>query len=746
KVTPTAYQVAFDANGGSSEPAYLRAAINGETGKATVNAADLPVPVRPGYEFLGWTDEDGKVFESAEIDCSILLTAKWDKLPNGALVSFDGEGERKTTVVYKPNGAALGELPEATKLGFTFLGWYYTDGGEEIRATEQSVFAEANYNGDTKEITLCPKWARETGVNSTDVTLKLEKGRYTEEADYDGYVAYTAGVSSFTTFDGITLDEGRFSAYVKFPTSGSNGIILGATIADDFGTNCDANYMLAGSSYYYWHFNAASGVWQFAKVTNAGNEESQNASSRGYDVLASGTVAGYVPGGRYLLTVETYNVPQGKRFDLYLNGTLVQSASDTENVGGAALTGTALGFRNAGGGATYYGIEILPVAQMENVVTLTLSDGESTQEYVRAAGWETNLPVMSKTGYVFVGWTREEGKADTMFADSVVTEEMDGWTLYAYYLTETQALIYFDPAGGTYDKAFAVVEKGVLETDFGAASGRPGYVFDGWYDENGVKVCAGYEVTETVSVHAEYLPAVADAGEIVFSINDKVTSENDGIYDLYTISDATIGKFDKTLESGTLSLYVQYNSTSGKGGILFGATGLENLNSSAMTNASANYYYWYVNAASGGWILYKVVNGSSTNLNDQVKGTGTAWKAGTFSKNTVYRFNVTMEKGADGSLTITLSVTAGDTDYAYITYTDTAPHTGTQIGYLNNTNGTSSSFYGLGVLSVEEMQKETLTLNAGAGATENGATQITVPMGWKFTLPGATRTDYTFLG
>lgn len=175
--------------------------------------------------------------------------------------------------------------------------------------------------------------------------------------------------------------------------------------------------------------------------------------------------------------------------------------------------------------------------------------------------------------------------------------------------------------------------------------------------------------------------------------NAYLETDNNGIYNVYTVNGPSIVKFGETLSSGKLSVYVTIDASSGRGGVLFGATALENLTNSATNNKNANYYYWYVNASGGGWILYKVNNGVSTNINDIVGG-GTAWATfyGSAWAYGTYLFEVELESTQDG-LSITLSVDG----HEFLTYTDTEPLTGTQTGYLLNANNTARTFYAISV-------------------------------------------------
>ena len=131
----------------------------------------LPVPVRTdgaAKAFDGWYNENGaKVLESYAVKKSETLTARWIDIVH---VTFDpGIGgmdlsalalneERaelfaETSALVIEEGSTIAVYPSASANGYTFQGWFYTDGqGNEIQADGTTV-----YSGD---LTLTAKWVR----------------------------------------------------------------------------------------------------------------------------------------------------------------------------------------------------------------------------------------------------------------------------------------------------------------------------------------------------------------------------------------------------------------------------------------------------------------------------------------------------------------------------------------------------------------------------------------------------------
>lgn len=123
---PNTYTVKYDANGG---------AVAVETQDLTYDVeADLAVPTREGYTFIGWKDAStGNVYKAGEKaknltskeNGEVALTAVWDI--TGYNVTYDlGEGtiaEGANPDTYTP-GAAEAPLDYPVREGYTFDGWY----------------------------------------------------------------------------------------------------------------------------------------------------------------------------------------------------------------------------------------------------------------------------------------------------------------------------------------------------------------------------------------------------------------------------------------------------------------------------------------------------------------------------------------------------------------------------------------------------------------------------------------------
>ena len=104
-----------------------------------------------GYRFLGWFDESGKQYTSSTkvTDDNLALTAKWEV--QGLSITFDANGgscdKTEMKVTY---GKKAGKLPEPTRDGYSFLGWYYTRNSQEYALTSDTTI--------TSSISAYAKW------------------------------------------------------------------------------------------------------------------------------------------------------------------------------------------------------------------------------------------------------------------------------------------------------------------------------------------------------------------------------------------------------------------------------------------------------------------------------------------------------------------------------------------------------------------------------------------------------------
>ena len=124
------YTLSFDLNGGDgTTPSSKTVTFDSEYG-------DMPEPTREGYTFAGWyTSASGGTKITSTSTVSIAknhtLYAQWTA--NKYIITFDSNGGEETNpktkeVTYESN---YGDLPESTRIGYSFKGWFTTQTGDE---------------------------------------------------------------------------------------------------------------------------------------------------------------------------------------------------------------------------------------------------------------------------------------------------------------------------------------------------------------------------------------------------------------------------------------------------------------------------------------------------------------------------------------------------------------------------------------------------------------------------------------
>jgi uncharacterized repeat protein (TIGR02543 family) len=149
--TANTYTVTFNANTGKCSTASKKVTYGGTYGT-------LPIPTKDNYTFDGWytsASSDGTQVlntTTCNVASNQTLYAHWKANTN--TITFDANGGTCTTktveILY---GEVYGELPTATREGYTFDGWFTSKGGA-INVTSTSLTT-----GDT---TLYAHWTANT--------------------------------------------------------------------------------------------------------------------------------------------------------------------------------------------------------------------------------------------------------------------------------------------------------------------------------------------------------------------------------------------------------------------------------------------------------------------------------------------------------------------------------------------------------------------------------------------------------
>ena len=140
----TTYSISFDTNGGSSSPT-TQTKIFGEA--LTLSSV---IPTRDGYDFLGWNTNQnatspmyvaGSSYTKNE---AAILYAIWSQ--KKYTISFDANGGVPVNNVTVVHGSSLGTLPETSRTGYLFKGWYTEkNGGRQFTSSESITHNQTLY-------------------------------------------------------------------------------------------------------------------------------------------------------------------------------------------------------------------------------------------------------------------------------------------------------------------------------------------------------------------------------------------------------------------------------------------------------------------------------------------------------------------------------------------------------------------------------------------------------------------------
>ena len=488
KWTVNQYTITVDTDGGTAI-----APITQDYGTDVVAPA---APTKTGYTFAGWSEAFPSTMPAGDMTIKALWTVKtFDPEVNGKGVKFNANGGAfadgsTETLVKATFGEAIVAPAAPVRAGYTFAGW---------AATAESKVALADLGTldvdlDDGEVIFYAVWTEADGVNysveiyvqATDGSYALSKtetasgktgsavtveGFYTVEEGFEHNAAHEGAVESgVIAADGSTV----LKVYIARKTYSASfeGVeepvkaLYGAPIA------APAAPAVPGKTFIKW-------------VDADGNEPSTmpigGASFTAVYETLTYNVKYYVDGefkGSYRLSSGTaiptsyigYEVPEGYEF----SGWFTDSAMTTALAEGAVVEAADV---------SLYG---KTTAKIVNVVFSAgegaFADGATEKTVPTAFGDLIVAPAddqLVREGYKFVGWDREVGYLDTMTPATYVAT----WEAIADKYTVT-----FISNGEEYEKFTMAVGEVI---DFPADPYLEGATFDGWYDDNGVRLVEG---------------------------------------------------------------------------------------------------------------------------------------------------------------------------------------------------------------------------------------------------------------
>ncbi len=167
------YNVDYQENAGS--------AVADTTYTVSTGIATLPVTVRNGYDFLGWFD-NAELLGSAVTSIPIgstgnkVLYANWQIITHTLTYVVNGGNPIEAVGFSQLDGVA--SLPNATKLGCNFLGWYDNPGfsGNAVTSVPPDTTHDVTLYAKWQEITYNVDYQENSGSAVADATYTVSTG------------------------------------------------------------------------------------------------------------------------------------------------------------------------------------------------------------------------------------------------------------------------------------------------------------------------------------------------------------------------------------------------------------------------------------------------------------------------------------------------------------------------------------------------------------------------------------------
>ena len=258
----TRVTLTYDANGGSDAPSAQNAYRYAGTGSATLTISSSE-PVRPGYDFLGWSLSSTASTATYQPGDTILLSgndvlyAVWEA--NGFIITFDSMGGSAVSPITVNAGSVATAPSDPTLEYFVFKGWYTS-----IEFSTEYTFSEPV----NSSFTLYAKWDGTLAFTSSPVAdaqiFTIDGQTYAFSAAKSvGNVSvlwdFGDGTTSNDTYESHTYGvPGEYTVTLTVYNSyGSDTITQDIVVTDDGGGGAMTSYSMPSVSLQ----SSSSEVW-----------------------------------------------------------------------------------------------------------------------------------------------------------------------------------------------------------------------------------------------------------------------------------------------------------------------------------------------------------------------------------------------------------------------------------------------------------------------------------------------------
>jgi uncharacterized repeat protein (TIGR02543 family) len=443
----------------------------------------LPVPSRPGHTFNGWfTSATGGAQITADVSFSesTEIFAQWSQIRT---ITFNQNfsGAPANSTAQTGVGGRLANLPNPTRVGITFIGWYTAaTGGTRVDADRSYTSDTTLYARWGTAVTFNPNGAGATVSPASDAVNsdgQLEKLPTPTRANFafNGWFTAASGGTEVTTdmyYDTNTEIFAQWSQIytVTFNSAGGSAATTTATTGA-FGKLTMTELPAAtrdGFIFGGW-FTAATGGTEITidrQYTAPVTIHAQWLALTSVVTFSVGAGASISPSSVIIDTNTSISqFPTPIRTDFMFNGWF------TAATGGDEITTETVFLGNT----TIH-------AQWSQIRTVTFNPGGAdatvtpTTMITGKFGKIASLPTPARPGFEFVGWFTAATGGIEVDLDRQYTANS---TVYAQWAAITRT-VTFNPGNGTVSPETMTVPAGASLTSLPVPV-REGFVFDGWF-------------------------------------------------------------------------------------------------------------------------------------------------------------------------------------------------------------------------------------------------------------------------
>ena len=452
-------RVSFDSRGGSApNPSYKEIPFGSAYGP-------LPSVAKAGCTFNGWNalaagGEPVGPSTTMKKEIGHTLYALWST-PGGMTVTFNANGGNTPSPATKSvtHGSAYGSLPNCSRSGFRFDGWFTAaSGGTKVEAS--TLFTGGN--------TLYAHW---TPLSAVTIAFDAAGGTPIPAAKGLSNPGTPYGSLPSVTRPGYKFD-GWFTA-----ASG--------------GTKVEASTVATASTKLYAHWTNISGITVTfdSKGGSTPNPASKSVTPDStYGSLPTAAKDGYKLDG-------WFNAATG--------GAKIESSTKVTNKSAHTLY------------AHWTAINV--------TVAYNINGGKPPSPANKILPFDStygSLPTAARDGYKFDGWyTAATG--GTKIEPSTKVTNKNAHSLYAHWAGST-VTVTFHRNGGTSNSIPAITTTYNSRITLPTPPTRPEYTFDGWNtkaDGSGTVFNAGTPVTANIEVHAKWKAIPQKMVAVIFNAN-----------------------------------------------------------------------------------------------------------------------------------------------------------------------------------------------------------------------------------